>query len=200
MSVSYPNTNKVYVPKEKQKKTLNIKKSKLGANFENAINETNEFYLAKDIAIIHKKPTPIKIAKVDFPKRSGAKITEAFYKTPSTTDYNGLYKGRYIDFEAKSCQSPSFPFAHLYAHQISHLESIERHGGISFLLIEFSTPKEVYLLPTPLLLDVYRASLNGGRKSIPYSYFQEHAYLVPTGFQPRIDYLKVINQFILKES
>jgi uncharacterized membrane protein len=72
--------------------------------------------------------------------------------------------------------------------------------GISFLLIEFSTPKEVYLLPTPLLLDVYRASLNGGRKSIPYSYFQEHAYLVPTGFQPRIDYLKVINQFILKES
>ena len=29
------------------------------------------------------------------------KIVEAYFQQPSTTDYNGVYKGYYIDFEAK---------------------------------------------------------------------------------------------------
>ena len=33
--------------------------------------------------------------KVDYPNRSHAKIVEAYYQTPSTTDYNGIYRGKY---------------------------------------------------------------------------------------------------------
>ncbi|HHU81121.1 MAG: Holliday junction resolvase RecU [Bacilli bacterium] len=199
MKIKYPNGAPYNPQKIITKSKFNIKKSKLGTSFEKAINESNEFYLLTNRAIIHKKPTPIKITKVDYPKRSAAKITEAFYQTPSTTDYNGIYRGRYIDFEAKSCQTSSFPFSHLYTHQINHLAKVHEHGGISFLLIEFHLAEEVYLLPTPLLLTCYEDSLNGGRKSIPYSYFKEYGLLVSIGFQPRINYLDVVDKVYFKE-
>ena len=39
---------------------------KRGMVLEEDINETNRYYLDNDIAIIYKKPTPIKILKLDF--------------------------------------------------------------------------------------------------------------------------------------
>ena len=68
--------------------------------FEHSLNVSNEYYRTKNKALIYKKPTPVQIVKVDYPKRSSAKIIEAYYQTPSTTDYNGIYKGKYIDYEA----------------------------------------------------------------------------------------------------
>ncbi|NCC55574.1 MAG: preprotein translocase subunit SecA [Erysipelotrichia bacterium] len=70
-------------------------------NLENAINATNEYYASNDVAYFYKKPIPIQDVKVDYERRSAAKISEAYYKIPSTTDYNGIYRGKYIDFEAK---------------------------------------------------------------------------------------------------
>ena len=67
-----------------------------GMLLENALNISNEYYLNKGIANIHKKPTPIQVVKVDYPKREAAKITEAYFKVPSTTDYNGIYIPLYI--------------------------------------------------------------------------------------------------------
>ena len=84
-----------------------------GMNLEEDINLTNEYYLSHDIAVIHKKPTPIQIVKVSYPERSSAKIVEAYFRTPSTTDYNGIYKGKYIDFEAKETKTLSFPFTNI---------------------------------------------------------------------------------------
>ena len=75
--------------------------SNRGMSLEEDINITNEFYLQTDRAIIHKKPTPVQIVRVHYPKRSAAVITEGYFKQASTTDYNGIYKNKYIDFEAK---------------------------------------------------------------------------------------------------
>ena len=80
----------------------NLKKSNLGMKLENLINNSNTYYLENDLAVIHKKPTPIQVVRVDYPARNKAVIREAYYKTPSTTDYNGVYKGKYIDFEANT--------------------------------------------------------------------------------------------------
>ena len=125
--INYPNKKSKFVTKK-------TNHSNRGMSFENMINETNEYYLVHDIAIIHKKPIPIQIVKVDYPSRSGAVIKEAYYKVPSTTDYNGIYKGKYIDFEAKeTVNKTSFPLSNIHLHQIEHLQSIEKHQGISFL-------------------------------------------------------------------
>ena len=97
--MNYPNGIKKEVNHTKNKK--DIAYDNRGMSLENDINISNEYYRSIDKAIIYKKPTPIKITKVDYPSRDKAVITEAFFTVPSTTDYNGLYKGYYIDFEAK---------------------------------------------------------------------------------------------------
>ena len=65
---------------------------------ENIINDSNTYYNTNDKCLIYKKPTPIKLVKVDY---KVGRINEAYFETPSTTDYNGIYKGKYIDFDAK---------------------------------------------------------------------------------------------------
>lgn len=194
--IKYPNgsSKKIVISETIKKKDL--RKSHLGIDFESLINESNQYYLNKNLACIYKKPTPVQIVKVEYPSRNKAKITEAYYRMPSTTDYNGIYKGKYIDFEAKSCHTTSFSFKHIYDHQIKHLETVSKMGGISFLLIEFSLYHQVFLLTSDKLIKLYNESLNDGRKSIPYNYFLEHGYEIKLAFNPKIDYLPIIDKLI----
>ena len=118
--------------------------SNRGMVLENDLNATNEYYLLNNVAVIYKKPTPITINKVDYPSRKDAVIKEAHFKIPSTTDYNGIYKGKYIDFEAKETKLDYFPLANIHAHQIEHLKKIMEHGGIGFLIVRFSKKDEIF--------------------------------------------------------
>ena len=197
--VKYPDGSVREIEDKKKKKEKDFSKSNLGSDFETEINESNDYYRLKQIAVIHKKPTPVQIVKVDYPARNKAKIVEAYYKTPSTTDYNGIYKEKYIDFEAKSCRELNFSFERIYDHQIRHLEQIDKMGGISFLIIEFSSIDEVYILPAKLLVEKYEESLNGGRKSIPYEYIKDNGVVVERGFAPRLAYLKAVDKYYFKK-
>ena len=120
--------------------------SNRGMVLENDLNATNKYYLLNNVAVIYKKPTPITINKVDYPSRKDAVIKEAHFKIPSTTDYNGIYKGKYIDFEAKETKLDYFPLANIHAHQIEHLKKIMEHGGIGFLIVRFSKKDEIFYL------------------------------------------------------
>jgi recombination protein U len=165
-----------------------------GMNLENDINITNEYYLLKDIAIIHKKPTPVQIVKVDYPARDKAKIVEAYYKTPSTTDYNGIYRSFYIDFECKeTTNKTSFPFKNIHLHQYNHLKSVKRHGGIAFLIIFFVQLNEIYLLEIDYIEQIWDSN---SAKSISYLNVKENGILINYGFNPRIDYLKGVDKII----
>lgn len=200
--IKYPNGIKaetVNVTNNNKLKLHNLKKAHLGMTFEDMINHSNDYYLKNDLAVIHKKPIPIQITKVDYPNRHQAKITEAFYKVPSTTDYNGVYKGYHIDFEAKSCNGKSFPLQNIYAHQINHLSLIARHGGIAFLLIMFNDTSEVFILDAVTLEQYYQLALNGGRKSITIEYFRNNGYQVKKGFTPIINYLEAVDKLIIKK-
>ena len=168
--------------------------SNRGMSLESDINESNEYYLSIDKAIIYKKPTPIKITKVDYPSRDKAKIVEAFFTVPSTTDYNGLYKGLYIDFEAKETRNKtSFALENIHPHQIKHIRNIYNHKGIAFLIVRFTTLNETYLLYSKDFLDFIDKEK---RKSIPLSYFKDKGYLIKDGYRPRIDYLSVVDKLL----
>jgi recombination protein U len=178
-----------YKPKEK-----NWAYGKRGMTFEEDINETNQYYLDQGIAVIHKKPTPIQIVNVDYPKRSAAVIKEAYFKQASTTDYNGVYKGRYIDFEAKETkQQSSFPLRNFHEHQIVHMREVMNQKGICFVLLRFSMTEEVFYLETKQLLIFWDRMNNGGRKSITKEEIINNGLCIPLGFQPRIDYIKIID-------
>lgn len=187
MAINFP------IKKKEQKKIIN--KANLGMNLEGLINDSNMYYLNNDIAVIHKKPTPVQIVKVDYPMRSKAVITEAYYKTPSTTDYNGIYRGKYIDFEAKENHNKTaFPLANIHPHQIEHLKNIIKHGGIGFMIFYWSVYDEYYILDFDIILDFWNNSLADGRKSIPYSVFVEKGHIIKEGYLPRLPYLKVIDE------
>src|SRR5690625_5447701 len=92
---------------------------KRGMTLEEDVNITNQFYLDTDKAIIHKKPTPVQIVKVNYPRRSAATITEAYFKQASTTDYNGIYRNHYIYFEVKDTNNKKIYHIDKYLeHQI----------------------------------------------------------------------------------
>lgn len=180
------------VVKEQQKITSY---SNRGMNLEADINITNEYYLNNNIAVVYKKPTPITINKVDYHSRVDAVIKEAHFKTPSTTDYNGIYKGKYIDFEAKETTKSFFPLANIHNHQISHLKRIIEHGGIGFIIVSFTKLDKIYLL---FGNDLFNFIETNSRKSIPLEYFEQYGYLLKPKFNPRIDYLEVIEQYCIK--
>ncbi len=168
-----------------------------GIAFEKDINITNEYYLNNDIAVIHKKPVPIQVVSVNYPSRDTASIDKAFYTIPSTTDYNGIYKGNYIDFEAKETKNKtSFSFVNIHEHQIKHLIKVEEHGGISFILVKFTLLDEIFLLETKFLKNFFLRKSNGGRKSITIEEFRTYGHLIATKYSPRVDYLKVLDEII----
>jgi len=166
--------------------------SNRGMQLEDDINATNKYYLDNDIAVIYKKPTAITIHKAEYPNHN-AIIKEAYFKTPSTTDYNGVYKGYYIDFEAKETLSKtSFPLSNIHTHQIEHLKRIVKHGGIGFVIVRFKAYNETYLLFADNLIAYLN---NNDRKSIPYEYFKEKAYLINLKYAPRLNYLEIIDKY-----
>ena len=160
-----------------------------GMNLENLINETNDYYLKKDIALIYKKPTPIGISKVDYV--NGKKIVEkGYFKEKSTLDYNGLYQGLYLDFEAKESQSTSsFPLSNIKTHQTNHIRNVIKHHGISFLIIKINN-HYYYLDGTDYISFID----NNDRKSIPIDYIKEYGEEIPLGYNPNLDYLKIVNK------
>lgn len=189
--MKYPNSNKVYVkPKESA--------SNRGMSLEDDINMSNRYYLNNDIAVIHKKPTPITIVHVDYPKRSAAKITEAYFKVPSTTDYNGIYLGKYIDFESKECESKTaFPFSSIHPHQIKHLSDVSKHGAIAFIILRMVSYDKDFLIKANDFLNFYNSSK---RKSLPFTWISENGFEISRKYQIPCDYLTRVKEvFNLQE-
>lgn len=163
-----------------------------GMTLEDDINNTNAYYRENGIALIYKKPTPIKATKVSYNGKFSKKISEGYFETPSTTDYNGVYKGRYIDFEAKETNSKtSFPLSNIHAHQIEHMKEVLNQDGIAFLIIRFSSLNKTFLYRAEDLIHYIGLE---ERKSIPILEFLKNGYEIALKYCPRIDYIKIVEK------
>lgn len=166
-----------------------------GMDFENEINISLSFFDENNLAIITKRPTPINVVHVDYSK--GARITDAYFEKQSTTDYNGVYRGKYIDFEAKvTTNKTSFPLHNITFHQICHLEKVIKHGGIAFFLIYIQSFDEVYLLDATFVIDFYNRK---ERASIPIKEIIEKGHKITQGYMPRLEILKTIDEVYFHE-
>lgn len=199
MAFHYPNGRRfIQDPVKPNARPLKqISYSNRGKSLEDDLNDSNQYYLANGIAVIHKKPVPIQIVDVHYPQRSAAVIKEAYFKQASTTDYNGVYKGKYIDFEAKETKSPaSFPLKNFHEHQIEHMDSVVKQDGIAFVIMRFTAGDETYLMKYGTLVHFWERMRSGGRKSITKEEVEQSSIKIPLGFQPRIDYIKIIDSLM----
>lgn len=187
--IRYPNMKK---PFETKKQSV----ANRGQTMESLVDESNLYYLAHQMAVVHKKPTPIQIVKVDYPSRQAAKIVEAYYKTPSTTDYQGVYQGYALDFDVKETRSKSsFPLKNIPAHQINHLKAVYDQGGVAFLIIAFTMLDEYFLLPFEVLWR-YIERAKEGRQSMTYEECVAEAYPIKQGYRPTLPYLEAVKRYI----
>ncbi|GGB41550.1 Holliday junction resolvase RecU [Lentibacillus populi] len=164
---------------------------KRGISFENSLNYTNQIYINQGRAIINKRATPMKIIG----KTRGNQHI-CIFDQKSTTDYDGIYQGKSIVFEAKSTKEKRLPFSIIADHQIQYLEDAEKQGAVSFLIVEMRISRDVFLVPNNMLQKYLKEAQNGGRKSIPLRDLEVYAHLVESKNGVALDYLSVVDRLI----
>ncbi len=197
MTINYPNGS-AHHPFQKKNRPSSVNYGKRGMTLEELISQSNDYYRSKNQAVIYKKPTPIQVVHVDYPRRSRAVITEAYYRKASTTDYNGIYQGFYIDFEAKETKNKTtFPLSNFQQHQIEHLKQCQEHGGICFALLSFSQLQRFFVLPSKKLCYYWDNHFKDNHpKSISLKELEKHGIEIKYSIAPVIPYLDAVDQMI----
>ena len=167
-----------------------------GSALEDMINRTNEKYQEFGLALIQKIPTPITPINIDKDSRH---ITLAYFDQKSTVDYIGAVQGIPVCFDAKECSKDTFALQNIHEHQVTFMERFEKQGGISFLLIYYSTKDLFYYLNLSQLLYFWKRAKEGGRKSFRFEELDKN-FILPKKQGVLIPYLDMIQKDLdLKE-
>ncbi len=145
-----------------------------GSTLEDMINRTNEKYLENGLALIQKIPTPITPINID---KSTRHITLAYFDQKSTVDYIGAVQGIPVCFDAKECNTDTFPLANIHEHQVEFMRNFEKQQGIAFVLISYTKRNEFYYLRFEELLKYWNRCMEGGRKSFRYEELDPEFFL-----------------------
>lgn len=198
MTIKYPNgkTYEEVSENAKEKSGERRKRSSaggyanMGMRLESDVIKSCDIFRERGVASIYKRPTPIRISKVD-PKNPNH-ITSSYFAEKSTTDFVGVYKGRYIDFECKETGRDVLELHNIRPQQITHLDLVLKLGGIGFFVVSFTKRGEVYLLDAHYVLDhVLKEKSRSGFKR---EFFQENGVLIRQGYSPRLEILEAIDK------
>lgn len=161
-----------------------------GSTLEEFLNRTNEKYLEQGLALIQKIPTPITPVQIDKEHRH---ITLAYFDQRSTVDYIGAVQGIPVCFDAKECNTDTFPLQNIHEHQVNFMGEFEKQDGIAFLIIYYSARNELYYMKYRELLGFWKRAKEGGRKSIRYEELNPNFFMpLKNGFYvPFLDALQM---------
>ncbi len=159
-----------------------------GSVLEEMVNYTNEEYRSKGLALIQKIPTPITPVEFDPVTRH---ITLAYFDQRSTVDYIGAVQGIPVCFDAKECDSDTFPLANVHEHQIEFMRAWEQQEGVAFFLLYFSSRNEAHYLPLRDFMVFYERMRAGGRKSFKYEEL-DPAYEISVNNGVYVHYLEAL--------
>ena len=161
-----------------------------GSTLEDMLNRTNEKYLANGLALIQKIPTPITPINIDKESRH---ITLAYFDQKSTVDYIGAVQGIPVCFDAKECNTDTFPLANIHEHQVRFMEQFEKQDGIAFIILFFSARDEFYYLPFSDIIKFWERAKAGERKSFTYDEIDK-SFRINSGKGIMIHYLETIQK------
>ena len=161
-----------------------------GSTLEDLLNRTNEKYAEHGLALIQKIPTPITPINIDKETRH---ITLAYFDQKSTVDYIGAVQGIPVCFDAKECNTDTFPLANIHEHQVKFMEQFEKQEGIAFILISFTHRDEFYYLRFEDLEIFWKRAEQGGRKSFRYEEL-DPAFFLPKESGILVPYLPMIQR------
>ena len=161
-----------------------------GSTLEDMINRTNEKYAENHLALIQKIPTPITPINIDQETRH---ITLAYFEQKSTVDYIGAVQGIPVCFDAKECNSDTFPLANIHEHQVTFMRQFEEQDGIAFILISFTHRDEFYYLRFADLMQFWNRAKEGGRKSFRYDELNPN-YFLPNVSGVLVPYLNMLQK------
>lgn len=163
-----------------------------GMALEQLINYTNRIYYQRGMAVINKRPTPVKIVKT-----KGTRVLSAYLEAPSTVDYEGCYQGHSLQFEAKATKiRTSFPLKNFHEHQVQHMMSCDRAGAITFTIVEFTSLHKIFYLPGQMLFMAWDMAKAGRKHSIPLDDFERECYEVKSSRGVPLDYLAVVDEYV----
>ena len=152
------------------------------------------FRSQQKLALVQKIPTSIKPVRFDKTKRH---ITLAYFDQKSTVDYIGVVQGIPICFDAKECAKDVFPLQNIHEHQVEFMRQYEEQGGISFLLIYFTSRHVCYYMSFQEMMKYWNRAKEGGVKHFKYEEL-DIGFFVPLKQGMILHYLECL-QKVLKQ-
>jgi recombination protein U len=161
-----------------------------GKYLEEWVEQTNQVYNNKGLAVINKIPTPWKIMRKKSPYTKQYSINSAYPEKKSTVDFGGTASKKSVWFDVKSSHNKtSFPLNNITKHQEEYLKKVAEQGGKAFMLIHSTHFEKTWVL---WIDQLFKFIAEHTRKSIPYEWFDENCDEVKKGNGVMLDYLPVI--------
>lgn len=179
------NVNKVAT---RPRRVKDRSKANMGKSLELSMISSSRMYAARDQADVYRQHPEVRV------KRGSKGIVGANFQSKAGLDFIGIRNGVPFTFDAKETASEDrFPLSNVAEHQLETMARFTKHGGYAFLVVSYKLPKvgKTFLLSYEKLK---KYTDDTGKKSIPLSYFEEHAVLIEPGGNLNLDYLTAMQR------
>ncbi|WP_342269166.1 Holliday junction resolvase RecU [Spiroplasma endosymbiont of Aspidapion aeneum] len=152
-----------------------------GMFLESVINNSIENNKDNNNYLLAKTSVTNKIISIDTDNFVKAKLLKNDF-----CDYIGVYKGTYLEIEAKETELEYFNLSNIKKHQFKKLTNVSKHNGVALIFIYFHENENIYVVDIKQFIEL-------NIRKIPLEWFNENCYSV------KIDNLFLDLELILKK-